>query len=1010
VWSRVRHRRLQALSLVALSGLLTTCLCLGPLYQRAMEQALAGSVLANATPEQESIRLTASDRGVDELEGELPKTLGPFLTAPMESSVVPVTVTAPDSTVRATRLYAVDDLCEHLEVVRGRCPAASGEVIVSAADLEANGWTVGSKVRFVERLDPALFDELSDGEVTVVGVYEPPTDDTWLGAPLTGRVGTHIQDVQGTATDDWVTDPATIAGNDRATTWHLITSSVVWSIDPSAVGHDELVRIGPIVDQVERDASENPSGLKVLVDTDVPGLAERVATGSEQGRTTVVVLVVQLLVLVAVVLWMVLVAATDDRRAELALARLRGRGRRGAAAYLLSELVPLTLVGVVVGILASPLATALVAKVVFPVPVPHELPGGFLLAALGSAVAVLGVVLAAARRAVREPVDSLLRAVQARHTGARAGAAEVALIVFSLTAVVALVTGNLKGPLATLAPTLLAVAVGLLLGRGLAPATRAVSKRLLRSGRAVAAAGIVNAVRRPAARRILVMVVVATALFGFCADALVTGKHNRQNAAQQENGAPYSLTIQTSSLTDVVSALAAADPDHEHLTPVVSSSAGSSNQGSTLAVDTRAFPRVAFFPLSSPGRGNWGAIGAPQVDPVRLTGVSMAGSVDSDRVRLSGPSADQVDQLRVGLQLVEADGTSGPTDLSVIPQGAGNSVTFEASVPCADGCTVTGVTISTPPGGQASGTLVLRDLIVDGAPFSLGAPSGWRPVSGSGGSVTPAADPAGNLGANLHTSGSEPPVMVSAWVPQPVPALVSQVEDKVFSAPGLGESVDMTVAGTLPRVPGAPPGSRVVDLEGLLRRSDAGSFVGGLEVWSDDASALDRARTELMKRGVTVGDRTTVSQVRAGLDASPAAWSLALSVLVGGAAVLVAMLVMIVATATTWRAQATDLAALRMAGLPDRSLRRMELLGQLPVVVVGSLAGAGCGIVSAVFALSGVRQFTVPPAVDTTDFTTPWALVVGASAVATLLLTALGVATARWTASRAPLNRIREVV
>ena len=100
---------------------------------------------------------------------------------------------------------------------------------------------------------------------------------------------------------------------------------------------------------------------------------------------------------------------------------------------------------------------------------PRELPGGFLLAALGSAVAVLVVVLAAARRAVREPVDSLLRAVPARHTGAGAGAAEVAMIAFSLTAVVALVTGNLEGPLATLAPTLLAVAVGLLLGRGAGP-------------------------------------------------------------------------------------------------------------------------------------------------------------------------------------------------------------------------------------------------------------------------------------------------------------------------------------------------------------------------------------------------------------------------------------------------------------------------------------------------------------------------------------------------------------
>ena len=109
---------------------------------------------------------------------------------------------------------------------------------------------------------------------------------------------------------------------------------------------------------------------------------------------------------------------------------------------------------------------------------------------------------------------------------------------------VALLTGNLEGPLATLAPTLLAVAVGLLLGRALAPATPVVSRRLLRRGRAVAAAGIVNAVRRPAARRVLVMVVVASALLVFCVDAMVTGQHNRQNAAEQLNGAPYSLTIQ----------------------------------------------------------------------------------------------------------------------------------------------------------------------------------------------------------------------------------------------------------------------------------------------------------------------------------------------------------------------------------------------------------------------------------------------------------------------------------
>ena len=115
----------------------------------------------------------------------------------------------------------------------------------------------------------------------------------------------------------------------------------------------------------------------------------------------------------------------------------------------------------------------------------------------------------------------------------------------------ALLTGKLEGPLATLAPTLLAVAVGLLLGRALEPATRVVSRRLMRRGRAVAAAGIVSAVRRPAARRVLVMVVVASALLVFCVDALFTGRPNRANAAQQENGAPYSLDIQSASLVSV---------------------------------------------------------------------------------------------------------------------------------------------------------------------------------------------------------------------------------------------------------------------------------------------------------------------------------------------------------------------------------------------------------------------------------------------------------------------------
>ncbi len=1009
MWSRIRHRRLQALSLLSLAALLTTSLCLGPLYQRAMEQALAGAVVANATPQEKSLRLDAKSRSADSLVTLLPDRIEPYFLGPIVSRIVPVSVLLPSSTRQvATRLYAVDGACQHLEVVGGRCPAASGEVMVSTADMEAFGWTVGSRADYTERLDPAQFPELGTGSVSVVGVYEPPGDDEWLGAPITGRAGIEIPDV-GIATDDWVTDTDTITAASRPTDWQQVSSTVVWSLDADAVDHDALLRLGPIVDQVGLDVLEGPGGQPVLTTTALPEMAQRVAAGSEQGRTTVVVLVSQLLVLVSVVLWMVLVAATDDRRPELALARLRGRGRLGAAAYLLSELLPLTLLGVAAGVLGAPFVMALVAKAVFPVAVPLEVPGGYLLAGLGAVVAVLAVVLTAARRAVREPVDSLLRAIPARHVGGSVGVAEVAVTVFSLTAVVALLTGNLEGPLATLAPTLLAVAAGLLLSRGLAPATRYVSRWLLRRGRAVSAAGIVTAVRRASARRVLVMVVVASSLLVFCVDAMVTGQHNRQNAAEQLNGAPYSLRLQPGRLTDLVAALEAADPDHEHLTPVVTTSGNASGTEPTVAVDPRAFPRVAYFPLSRARRSDWDAIRAPSADPLLLTGETLAGTVASDHFRLDGPSKERVDELRVSLQVVLAGGESLTPELSVIPTRDG-SVTFSAPVPCVDGCTVTGIALTAPVGGKLEGTVVLRDLTLDGRPFSLGPQTAWRRVTNRGGSVNPVTDPAGNLGVRVSTDGSTAPVMVSTWVPEPVPALVTTDEDDVFAASGLEAQIAMQVAGTLPRVPGSPPGSRVVDLEGLLRRAESSTVNLTFEVWSDDADALDRAVTELTKRGATPGDVVTVDDVRADLDASPAAWSLALSVLVGLVAVLIAALVMIVATASTWRARATDLAALRMAGLPARSLRRMELLGQLPVVLVGGVAGAVCGVVAAVIALPGVRQFTDPPEVDTTDFSTAWTIVVSGAAIGVLLLTALAVATSRWTARRASLGRIREGV
>ena len=398
----------------------------------------------------------------------------------------------------------------------------------------------------------------------------------------------------------------------------------------------------------------------------------------------------------------------------------------------------------------------------------------------------------------------------------------------------------------------------------------------------------------------------------------------------------------TTRFAELRAALEAADPDHQHLTPVVTTTNNGSRTAPTVAVDSVALPRVAYFPGSHPGRGDWDAIRPPNVDPTRLVGETLAGTVVSDDVRLGGPAKQRVDELKVSLEVRIPDGQTLTSELSVIPVQDG-SVAFSAPVPCTGGCIVTGLAVRAPVGGRLTGTVVLRELAVDGQPFSLGPASSWQRMIEDGDTLSPVEDADGYLGVAVSSEVATPSAMLSAWVPVPVPALVSGGETGVFSAPGPLGQVDLWAVGTLPRVPGSALGSRVVDLDAVLRGSGRpeGSLV--VEVWADDDDALHRAESELEQRGLVLDEVTTVGDVRADLDASPAAWSLALSVLVGLVALLVAALVMIVATATTWRTRATDLAALRMAGLSNHALRRMELLGGLPVVLLGSVAGVCCG-------------------------------------------------------------------
>ena len=90
---------------------------------------------------------------------------------------------------------------------------------------------------------------------------------------------------------------------------------------------------------------------------------------------------------------------------------------------------------------------------------------------------------AVAASGTRDRISALLRSVPTRARGWGLGATDAVVIAGSATAVVAFVTGGLRGPLALAAPALLALIAGLLLAHLVGPAATALGRRLTARGR-----------------------------------------------------------------------------------------------------------------------------------------------------------------------------------------------------------------------------------------------------------------------------------------------------------------------------------------------------------------------------------------------------------------------------------------------------------------------------------------------------------------------------------------------
>ena len=1030
MWKAIRYRRAQALVIAALSALITACAVFAPLYDRALQQSLVAAHLAQQPVEVNGLRLTSAP-STDAPMASNPEQLESQVRGRLRAAFLPpqpsLTLSAETRSAKGVHLSTVllwrRGMCEHLTLTTGRCPSSTGQVAVSSVDARNWHWRVGDLIRLTPPRPTAPTPQPpSSTTVRVTGVYQQQRGDYWYGTSLTGWSGTADPDSGGVHTDRMVTARATTSTDWAHQNPSLgLSSEVDFPLRTDVVGIDRLMELGAQVNALTaRIAPEvsTPGLPTVTVYSGLPALARDMGHERDQAARIVPMLMVQLVLLALVVLWLVLGAVVEQRRPEVALARLRGRGTTGARRLVLREVGAMVLVGVPAGAVLALVLSWLARRSWLPAPAPFEwrLPAwGALLLAV---VVLLGTAFMAVLRVSREPVASLLRRVPARRVGWRVGAADAMVVAVAVVAVVNLTSGDGQGPLALATPTLLALAVGLALAHLVVPVATFVGRAMLAHGHLGTGLAALQIARRPATRRVVAVLTVSTALLVFAANALVIGARNRGDSAQQVVGAARVVTVDRPDVSQVRRVLRRLDPSGRNLTPVVQIQPPGPEASTVVAVVPQQFRRIALFPGAPEA-----AAALPRLVPKTPPPRRVRGTTISVRVATTGMMPAPGSPVQLRLQLLTAGNRARTVVLGNLPYRGSRTTVLHALLPCREGCTVTGLSLDTDIGASDLGGrfILSRVRTSAGSHVALGSASEWYPLgpaTGEDGRMVAAPDTSAGVRAVDYLAVAGPELtMTHRWVPSNLPALLAGTRPPdllhgQFQAAGLdGINRTMHRAGEVAFVPGAPKDTILVDLDMLERGGQTAATLDTLQVWfaHDDPALLARLTTDLSEHGIAVTGSTTPGDQLRLYDESASAIGLGLALVVGIGSLLIAALVLLVLVATSWRLRTRDYAALRLAGVPRRGITSLALGEQLPVVALAVAVGTVCGVYGAHLAMPSVPLFSTPPAVSVLDLATDWPAVLAAAAGAFVLLVGVGALCARLLSARSHLLRVREL-
>ncbi len=942
----------------------------------------------------------------------------------------PTTVSGAGSAPVLAELVWRDGACAHLVVVRGRCPAATDEVLVSERSATQDpGLVLGGRIGVTPAAatgaattgvaPPEDSATPAPPQPVVVGTYRlvDDQDPFWAGHLYTPAHRASLDGALDTV-DDVFTTQATFT---ELTTGTRVSVDVDQPLDRAAVRWSSASGVDDRVRQLDAaygaDDLTRVGATLFRLTTGVPGVLAQARAERRDLQVATALVTVLLAALAWAVLFQVMGDAVEARRSELALAKLRGFGLAATLRQGLVEPAALLVLAVPIGVAAAWVATrALVAGLMRP-GTPVVLTAGTAVAVL---VALAGAAAAAAvtvARVVRRPLLEQLRRTRpvAGRTGVVGRIAEWMLAGVAVAGLVAVLTLHRVPSALVLAVAAVAVAAAAVGGVRLVPALARTQLRGTRSSRRLGRFLAVRTLaRRPAALRLTVLLTVAVGLAALAVAGNGDARGNREARAMAEVGASQVVSVQADQTHDPVAAARAADPGGRWAMAAARwlPDGGQSVTGTVLGVDAARYAAVA-EPVRS---GLPAADVAADVVGSPAPTVPVAGSlleVSLDVTALTGPAPPRlVVRLRT------------PADADLAAPGPalhlGRAV-YPVDVPCAaGGCALAGITLAGPIDVFSDVTAsVTVDAITQGADgertaldAGLSAVGRWRPGNDTPDARSRVTGDSAGLHVDATMTGGADAAIAYGDVPAAVPVVASSralVPDPGTLAveDAIGVTARLDLVDTTPLLPAVLDTGVAADVDYLRAALPAFADSARWEIWlgrDAPADAVDRLRAA----GALVERVATVDQRRAVLDRQGPALALDLLLAVAAAAALLTMGATAVAITASGRRRTLELAALRTVGVRRGVLVRAGALEQLALLGVAVVVGIPAGWVVARATMPHVPLFSDPTPVPASWSGAPGSVLLVAAGFVVLLTAVALVAAVSLVRSAVP-TRLREV-